>query len=621
MPTISDILESVSVPELIKDDFIRNGRFETTSHGLRYYSGGFTVVFPVNVNGEKWAFRCWHNELGNVRNRFNIVSNYLSSISSSYFSQFHYKDEGIIVAGRIYPTTRMKWIEGETINKYIENNAYDSSAIKALADSFLKMIEYLHEKKIAHGDLQHGNIIVHNGSIKLVDYDSIFVPGLEGNPDIIVGKADFQHPKRKEIRVVSEKLDYFSELVIYLSILSISKKPEILRDFSIDDSLLFHASDWNDFEKSRIFKVLNAIDDDEIRLLLLILSDYLKEDNINNLRPFTDVRTDMMKIPIIHSFRCGKASGIVYKDLETELKWKVENFTKIYIDGKEVDSGASSKKIKLSEDKEIVIRVQNGLNSVSQSINVKVVEPPVISFSVNKLRLRRNNGNVEPAYLSWKVNNAHAISVLEGDNILSNESSAKSFIVNPQIDTIYWIEVIGLDKITKFTKGVRVIIRDSSDVSFESDKLFSLPGVPITLTWDVKNAISVRLNDKEVSLKGKTVFTPEVDTEYVLSVVDEFETKTERVKVRMLPLPVIQSIMVNTPEINKSVKIIYKMPDFKFTPKLPVIKTKFAEIDIPEVVDLKKSGLFVELPVIKKPNFSSRISRFIKRILKPSIIK
>ena len=61
---VQDIINSVSVPALIKDDFIRQGAFIQLKNGdLQAYVGGFSIVFPVDVFGEKWAFRCWHTVL------------------------------------------------------------------------------------------------------------------------------------------------------------------------------------------------------------------------------------------------------------------------------------------------------------------------------------------------------------------------------------------------------------------------------------------------------------------------------------------------------------------------------------------------------------------------------
>ena len=51
---IQDIINSVSVPALIKDDFIRQGDFLRLKNGdLQAYVGGFSVVFPVEVAGKK----------------------------------------------------------------------------------------------------------------------------------------------------------------------------------------------------------------------------------------------------------------------------------------------------------------------------------------------------------------------------------------------------------------------------------------------------------------------------------------------------------------------------------------------------------------------------------------
>ena len=170
MPSISEILDSVSVPALIKDEVIRNGNFEKSSRGVIYYSGGFTVVFPVYSNGHKWAFRCWHTEMGNVRKRFKVIADYVNQLNSSYFCNFYYCDSGLIVDGKVFPTTRMDWINGKTINQYIAKNAEIKELMLILADKFLRMTDSLHKYHIAHGDLQHGNIIITDtGDIKLVD--------------------------------------------------------------------------------------------------------------------------------------------------------------------------------------------------------------------------------------------------------------------------------------------------------------------------------------------------------------------------------------------------------------------------------------------------------------------
>ncbi len=613
MPAISEILDSVSVPSLIKDSLIKSGAFEKTSRGLRYYSGGFTVVFPVFANNEMWAFRCWHSELGNVRKRFKIISDYLNSLKSPYFCDFFYCDEGIVVDGKIYPTTRMKWVEGETINKYVENHIDEPEKLKSLASSFITMIEYLHEHKIAHGDLQHGNIIVNNGELKLVDYDSVFVPGLEGSTDIIIGKADYQHPNRKDAHITSDKIDYFSELIIYLSILALAEKPELLNQFSIEDSMLFHGSDWSDFTGSQIYKNLSSIDNGDIQLLLGILVDYLKEDDITKLRPFTQVWNDLVKEPIIQSLKCGN-NGVVYNGVDASVSWEIENFSSVYLNGEEIEPGINCVKQKFLSDSVIELQLRNGLHRVSRFLNVQIVNSPTISFASNKLKLRKENGEVETANLSWSVTDAHSVIVKQGSRVLSTRHAESHHIINPQVDTIYTISVIGLDKHTEFSKSISILVRDVSCITLESDKNFSLPGVPITISWSVTNAKWAKLNDNSIPLKGKTAFSPETDTEFILSVEDDFGIKTECVKVRMLPLPVVRSILVDTPNINKSVNVQLNLPHFESIPTIPIVETRFESLTVPYVPDLKTNGLFVELPNPTKDTLITRVSEFINRI-------
>jgi serine/threonine protein kinase len=123
------------------------------------------------------------------------------------------------------------------------------------------MVEQLHRVSISHGDLQHGNILVrNNGSLVLVDYDSIYVPSLKGYKDEIKGLVGYQHPARWENTYISEKNDYFSELIIYTSILALSYFPNLWRELNIEntETLLFSSEDINSGGNSSIFRKLES---------------------------------------------------------------------------------------------------------------------------------------------------------------------------------------------------------------------------------------------------------------------------------------------------------------------------------------------------------------------------
>ena len=194
MPNIADIKIAVENKDVfVRDEFIRHGDFLRNNNGdLIMYTGGFTAVFPVVVNGEKWAFRCWHADLGNVSRRLQAIAQFVKSQKVSYLCDFTYVDEGLLMDGKLYPTTRMRWVEGMTIKEYVCVNATNPSKLKKLASRFLEMIEDMHFRGIAHGDLQHGNIMVdQKGHLFLVDYDSFYCPELKGECDIITGLAAY----------------------------------------------------------------------------------------------------------------------------------------------------------------------------------------------------------------------------------------------------------------------------------------------------------------------------------------------------------------------------------------------------------------------------------------------
>lgn len=616
MPAISEIIDSVQVPELIRDALIKTGAFAKNAKGLRYYSGGFTVVFPVTVGTQKWAFRCWHSDLGNVRKRFKTVSDYINQLNSPYFCDFYYCDEGIVVDGKIYPTTRMKWVEGKTINQYILENINNPDVLLSLASEFIDMIDFLHDKKISHGDLQHGNIIIHDGKIKLVDYDSLFVPGLEGYSDIITGKDDFQHPKRKDLKIGSEKVDFFSELVIYLSILALAKQPSLLTNHSIDDSLLFQSSDWKDFKNSQIYSDLSKIGNDDISLLLNILYDYLQQDDIQKFKPFTELWRDMIKEPVVKALACGKVDGVVFKGEDTEITWEAENATQQFINDIAIPLGTCQYKMVFTHDTEMKLTLHNGLHVVTESKLIKVVEKPEIKISAGKTKLKKFKNSNEHTTLSWNVTNAQSVKLLCVSEPISTNVSAKGFKVSPTKDTTYTLLAIGLDGKTEFSKSLSIIVREPARVVFEADKNFTLPGVPVTISWSAKNAKQIQFNGVDVPKKGQTVCSPTEDTRYYLAVEDVFGKADYAVDVRMLPLPMIKGILVDTPHINNAMEITYNAPHFEAIPNIPIIETEFERLELPKSTDLKGHGLFVEIPKPPSEKLSTKITKFIRRIIK-----
>ena len=300
-PSFTDYRTAVSssFDKFVLDQNLKGGQAKENNRGkLLFYTGGFSIVFPIEVphTYKTFALRCWKRKVKEAEERYQKIEAFLSSHNLSYFVDCRYVPNGILVRGQPYPTTRMEWVKGQTLCKFIKANLGTPTIFKTIADKFAIMVKDLHDHQIAHGDLQDGNILLlQNGTnieIKLIDYDSIYVPTLRGKLDRIVGLPEYQHPIRMAGRAAfNEKIDYFSELAIYLSFRSLAEKPTLWNQLErerTEKGLLFSADDFKDPNQSKVFQELAKMSP-EIKHLASTLKDFCAEQSINNLKPLENV--------------------------------------------------------------------------------------------------------------------------------------------------------------------------------------------------------------------------------------------------------------------------------------------------------------------------------------------
>lgn len=295
-PEIREYAEAVrDYPDIsIQDPKLKGGKPKIDKFGfLISYSGGFSIVFPIVRSSNTFALRCWTQDVENAEVRYKEVDVYLKRVRLPYFVDCEYVPKGILVSGTSHPITRMEWAEGLSLRDFISQNLQHPHLFKVVADEFQKMVATLHKHQIAHGDLQDGNILLkqngNNVEIKLIDYDTLFVPALSGQLDKIHGLPEYQHPKRMaagENAQVNEKVDYFSELVIYLSFLALSEKPELWNQFEdkTERGLLFSKEDFENPDRSPIFSELANLSSN-VQKLAWTLKDFCAKTSIDQLEP------------------------------------------------------------------------------------------------------------------------------------------------------------------------------------------------------------------------------------------------------------------------------------------------------------------------------------------------
>lgn len=292
LPSCEDYEISINTAQLIKSDILAGGYVEKSSDVVVRYVGGFCIVFPFYLKtGKKCAVRCWIANVSDVRERSRLVAEELLRVQLPYFVNFEYVPDGIATNVGVQPIVLMDWVEAQNIKEYVGGHLCEKGDLRKLAENFRKMARCLHDHHISHGDLQHGNILIsQDGSIVLVDYDSMYVPALTGYVDEIKGLAGYQHPARWQNKWMSEKADYFSELVIYTSIIALIYHPELWDKLQISDTdtFLFSAKDLGNPSESGLLSFLMTEGNQELYNLTKTLCQELSKKTLDELLPLED---------------------------------------------------------------------------------------------------------------------------------------------------------------------------------------------------------------------------------------------------------------------------------------------------------------------------------------------
>ncbi len=245
---LSAYQEAVEHPQLaFSDSELQLAAAECDAFGLpKARSGNMAVVFRLLSAGGDWAVRCFQHLQPEQGGRYAEISRRLRGGHLAYFVPFAFQDKGILVGGSWQPIVKMAWAQGERLDAYLHRHLGDRAALEELAAAWLVMLRDLEQGGIAHGDLQHGNVLVDAGRLWLLDYDGIYVPALAGRPALEVGHPNYQHPGRTH-KDFGPRLDRFAGWVVYLSIAAVACRPELWQEQAAgDECLLFRREDFLD---------------------------------------------------------------------------------------------------------------------------------------------------------------------------------------------------------------------------------------------------------------------------------------------------------------------------------------------------------------------------------------
>jgi len=328
-------------------------------------AGAFAAVFKAKINDRTYALRCPLVQRTDLFQVSHTICSFLKGIDVDWKVDCDFLANEISIDNHQMPVIKMEWVEGVLLNRFVEAHLFNNEVLGRMQTKFFELSKSLGKFQIAHGDLQCGNIIVTGDasdfSIKLVDYDGMYIPSLRGQKSTENGRSEFQHPKRT-LNDFDENIDQFSFWVIITALEALKFDKSLFREtmqggFNTLDNMLFVGEDFINPSQSPLFKKLYGFNQPSLNFYLDKLKGFCINDYpaIEPLQLFehkviSEIKVNGDLLDEESTFKINCAQSVVV--LSSTFK-KLGN-TPIYLDKKSftgktilVSNGQESKRIHL----------------------------------------------------------------------------------------------------------------------------------------------------------------------------------------------------------------------------------------------------------------------------------
>lgn len=273
-PTGTEYSEAVQNPDVafLPED-LKHAHFETAMLGLpAAATGQNAIVFRAGIDDRPFAIRCFTTPAAEGQRRYEALHEHVSAVGAQALAQAWWTSDGIRVRERVWPVVRMEWVDGAPLHRWVETRLGEDQALRRMADDWHRLAVELRQARIAHGDLQHGNVLVEpDDRLRLIDFDGVWVPGLEPYPPSEIGHPNYQHPERVRTGHWDHAVDTFSALVVYLSLRALAQDTS-LWEHHTGENLIFTAGDFKAPRRTPLWSRLGAVPDSDVSDLTDLLA-------------------------------------------------------------------------------------------------------------------------------------------------------------------------------------------------------------------------------------------------------------------------------------------------------------------------------------------------------------
>lgn len=418
---------------------LRDYQFLYEGEHLFSIQGNYAIIFKAIKENKAIAIRCFTDSEEEVFERYRQAADYCKNKQLPWKVNFELLEKQVRYNEHYYPVLKMDWAEGRSLKEYLDAIVHDGNSLTLLQQELVQLSQSLEKNSIGHGNLNLEHIYVEekNGKpvLRLLDYDSLFIPAFYKKNCLSAGTPGFQHPMRLASDF-SETIDRFSFWVLITALEAIKADASLWTDpgrsgYDKNENLLFTYRDLcapetsiafqlagslpnktlhHYLEKLRSFCQLRSLDSIEAPELYLpnksagLREPASKEQNIRaekkpaveelavkNSRSETETETPVADEIIL--FEADRSS--IQEGEAVSLRWKVKGESRLHISGLGyVHEKSGTRKLVLKYPSDFILTIGNR----SKQIRVEVTPKTKDLFTSKDLVTTNKKTNQ-----GWKV--------------------------------------------------------------------------------------------------------------------------------------------------------------------------------------------------------------------------
>src|SRR6476469_9148434 len=130
LPSPVDYADAVAnSAHAFRDPILVRAKINSSVRGPVVASGGFALTFDARSANQRYAVRCFHKRAERLQDRYAAISAFIRDHPVPYLADVDYQPEGVLVAGAAYPLVKMRWIDGDRLDGWLEDHVTEAAAI------------------------------------------------------------------------------------------------------------------------------------------------------------------------------------------------------------------------------------------------------------------------------------------------------------------------------------------------------------------------------------------------------------------------------------------------------------------------------------------------------------